>query len=62
MQRIGNEAADKQPFKIKQINIIYGEAEASNRKGNLGSEQKKENETAVFICVITKPLLLLVLC
>lgn len=54
MQRIGNQltqAADKQPFKIKEINIIYGETEAFNRKGNLGSEQKMENwDCSLYLC------------
>lgn len=65
MQRIGNQGsqpADKQPFKIKQINRIYGQTEAFNRKGSLGSKQNMENwDCSVYLCASKLPLLL-VLC
>lgn len=45
------QAADKQPFKIKQINIMYGQTEPFNRKGNLGSEQNMENwDCSLYLC------------
>lgn len=45
------QAADEQPFKIKQINIMYGETEALNRKDNLGSEQNMENwSCSLYLC------------